>query len=176
MIPNADLKQVNVHQLMQRFQSKKELHNFLCQDCRAFMPKPESTNVYYLKQIMQGQKEVRNSANKDGQYIKRENIKVSSVPQYEGLALEDFIDYARAKPQLLKFLPDEKDWLKLDKKWICDVLYTLDTEGIQNMIDTAVARRRAKVETSKDLMVNMRPEFVSALENSLSFSSKDQGL
>ena len=57
-------------------------------------------------------------------------MKVSAVPQIEGLTIEDFLDHARAKPQLLKCLPDEADWHHLDKKWVCDVLYTKDTEHV----------------------------------------------
>jgi hypothetical protein len=39
----------------------------------------------------------------------------------------------------LKYLPDEKDWLHLEKKWICDILYTLEKDGIQNMLDKALS-------------------------------------
>jgi hypothetical protein len=46
------------------------------------------------------------------------------VPQIEGLAVEDFEKYAKAKPDILKFLPNERDWNHIDKKWLCDVLYT----------------------------------------------------
>jgi hypothetical protein len=53
-------------------------------------------------------------------------VKLAAVPQIEGLTCEDFLSYARGKPLLLKHLPDEKDWLGLDKKWVCDVMFTLD--------------------------------------------------
>jgi hypothetical protein len=52
---------------------------------------------------------------------------VSAVPQIDGLSVQDFLNYARLSPQLLMYLPDEKDWVNIDKKWLCDVLYTLDT-------------------------------------------------
>ena len=61
MNPNAQqpqLAQVNVHELMERFRSKKELYDFLCQDCKAYMPKIDSTNVYFYKQVARGSKEV----------------------------------------------------------------------------------------------------------------------
>jgi hypothetical protein len=59
------------------------------------------------------------------------------VPQIEGLAVQNFLDYARQFPDLLKYLPDEKDWVHIDKQWLCDVLYTLDTQGVQDAIDYA---------------------------------------
>ena len=82
------------------------------------------------------------------QYIKRSGVKVAAVPQIDGLTVEDFLAYARTKPILLKHLPDENDWHHLDKKWVCDVLYTLDQRGIQDMINAAVLARKRKLETS----------------------------
>jgi hypothetical protein len=63
--------------------------------------------------------------------LKRTDINVSSVPHIEGLTVEDFLEYARNKPDLIKYLPEEKDWLHLERKWICDVLYSLDKDGIK---------------------------------------------
>ena len=55
----ALLQRVNVHEVMERFRSKKELYDFLSQDCKAYMPKIESTNVFFYKQVSRGAKEVR---------------------------------------------------------------------------------------------------------------------
>lgn len=54
-------------------------------------------------------------------------MKVAAIPQIEGLTIDNFIEFSRDKPQILKFLPDEKEWHHLDKKWLCDVIYTVDT-------------------------------------------------
>ncbi len=48
------------------------------------------------------------------------------MPQIDGLTVEDFLKFARSRAALMRFLPDEKDWNHIDKKWVCDVLYTLD--------------------------------------------------
>ena len=61
MNPNAQqpqLARVNVHESMEHFRSKKELYDFLCQDCKAYMPKIDSTNVYFYKQVARGTKDV----------------------------------------------------------------------------------------------------------------------
>lgn len=68
------------------------------------------------------------------------------MPQIEGLTVEDFLKHARKKPVLLRYLPDEKDWKHLDKKWVCDVLYTHDTEAVQGMITKAMQDRRKRLE------------------------------
>jgi hypothetical protein len=53
-------------------------------------------------------------------------VKVAVVPQIEGLSVDDFIKHARDKPNITKVLPDERGWNHVDKKWLCDVVYTLD--------------------------------------------------
>ena len=37
--------------------SKKELYNFLLQDCQVYQPPMDATDVYFLKQVMRGVKE-----------------------------------------------------------------------------------------------------------------------
>ena len=84
---------------------------------------------------------------------------MSAVPYIEGLTIEDFIKYARKEPLLLKYLPDEGDWHHLDKKWMCDVLYTQKPQGIQTMITKAMQDRKKRLETTQNQLVDMRPEF-----------------
>ena len=60
--------------------------------------------------------------------------------------MEDFLDYAKKKPGLIKSLPSEKDSLHLDRRFICDLLYSLDSVGIQNLIDKALTKRKKKME------------------------------
>jgi hypothetical protein len=86
--------------------------------------------------------------------------------------VQDFLNYARTRPALLKHLPDERDWVHMDKSWICDLLYTLDSDGIQAMINAAMDERKLKLELSRHLNVHMKPEFAEALEQCKNFSSK----
>ena len=51
---------------------------------------------------------------------------VASVPQIEGLTVEDILDMFKGNPDLLSHIPDERDWNHLDRKWLCDILYSLD--------------------------------------------------
>ena len=92
----------------------------------------DTVSIFFLKDITRGEKDVRVPF-LTLQYIKRSAVKVAAVPQIEGLKVEDFLKHARKKPALMRYLPDEKDWNHIDKKWVCDVLYTKDQEGIQSM-------------------------------------------
>jgi hypothetical protein len=53
-----NLQGVNVNQLNAKMKSKNELYNFLLQDCHAYLPPMDATNLYFLKQIMRGGNEV----------------------------------------------------------------------------------------------------------------------
>jgi len=54
MNQNVFLQKVNVHEMMEKFQSKKEVYNFLLQECEAYLPKVDTINVFFLKQIVRG--------------------------------------------------------------------------------------------------------------------------
>lgn len=97
---------------------------------------------------------------------------MASVPQIEGLTIEDFLDFARDRPALVKYLPDENDWHHVDKKWLCDVLFTMATNDFQAMVKEAIANRRTKLEQSRNELIEMRPEFAQALKRCVSFGSK----
>ncbi len=68
-------------------------------------------------------------------------------------------------------MPDESDWVHLDKKWICDIMMSIDPEGVQSMVRQAKLKRKEKLEKSQNLLDHMKPEFAQALQNALSFSS-----
>ena len=46
---SMQLQQVNVNQLSAKIKSKRELYNFFLQDCQAYLPPMDGTNVYFLK-------------------------------------------------------------------------------------------------------------------------------
>lgn len=52
------LEQVNVHSVMEKMQSKKDVFNFLTMECEAYLPKMDTINTYFLKQITSGKKDV----------------------------------------------------------------------------------------------------------------------
>ena len=104
--------------------------------------------------------------------MKRDKVMVAAVPQIEGLTVEDLLDLARGNQVLLKHLPDERDWVHIDRKWVSDILYTLDKNNFQNVINAAIKSRKERLESTRNLVVEMRPEFAQALNSCMNFSSK----
>jgi hypothetical protein len=63
---------------------------------------------------------------------------MAAVPQIEGLTVEDMLDFARAKPAALRLLPDERDWDHMDRKWLCDIRFTVDKANFEKKVKDAV--------------------------------------
>ncbi len=97
---------------------------------------------------------------------------VAAVPQIEGLTVEDMLELAKTCPNSLKYIPDERDWDHMDRKWLCDILFTTEKAKFERMIKDAVKARKERLEKNNDLLVEMRPEFAAAFQNCMSFSRK----
>lgn len=54
----SNLEWLNLRQLQAKINSKRELYNFLLQDCKAYLPPYKQVNVYFLSQVAKGHKEV----------------------------------------------------------------------------------------------------------------------
>ena len=99
-------------------------------------------------------------------------MKLSSVPVIEGLTIEQLLKYAEGVDKVKAYVPDLKDWVHVDRKWLCDIIYTIDTVNFQKHIDECIKKRRKSTEEKKNSLVGIRAEFVSALATSVAFSSK----
>ena len=96
---------------------------------------------------------------------------MAAVPQIEGLTVESMLELAKTYVAALKHLPDERDWDGLNRKWVADILYTIERAKFEKMIKDAVKARKERLEEKHNLNVEMRPEFAQALQNCMSFSS-----
>ena len=97
---------------------------------------------------------------------------MAAVPQIEGLTVEDMLTLAKTSPAALKHIPDERDWDGLNRKWLADILYTVERAKFERAIKEAVKARRDRLEEKNNLIVEMRPGFAQAFQNNMSFSCK----
>ena len=97
---------------------------------------------------------------------------LAAVPQIEGLTVEDMLELAKASQNALKHIPDERDWDGLNRKWLADILYTVEKAKFEKTIKDAVKARKDRLEDKNNMLVDMRPEFAQAFQNSMSFSRK----
>ncbi len=72
------------------------------------------------------------------------------------------LELAKSSPNALKNLPDERDWEHMDRKWLSDILFTIEKAKFERMIKEAVKARKDRLEEKNNLLVEMRPEFATA--------------
>ena len=96
---------------------------------------------------------------------------MAAVPQIEGLSVESMLELAKTFVAALIHLPDERDWDGLNRKWVADILYTIERAKFEKVNKDAVKARKERLEEKHNLNVEMRPEFAQALKNCMSFSS-----
>jgi hypothetical protein len=72
----------------------------------------------------------------------------------------------------MKHLPDQRDWDHMDRKWLSDILNTVDRAKFEKMVKDAAKERKTRLEEKRNLVVEMRPEFAQAFQSCMNFSSK----
>ncbi len=87
---------------------------------------------------------------------------MAAVPQIEGLTVDEMLESAKGKAGVLRHLPDERDWDHMDRKWLADVLYSVDKVNFDRMIKAAVKARKERLEQRNSLNIGIRPEFAQA--------------
>jgi hypothetical protein len=80
------------------------------------------------------------------------------------------LDLAKTSNNALRHLPDERDWEGINRKWLADILFTVEKAKFEKAIKDAVKARKERIEEKNNLLVDMRPEFAAAFNNCMNFS------
>ena len=59
---------------------------------------------------------------------------MAAVPQIEGLTVEAMLELAKTSAGALRHLPDERYWDGLNRKWVADILYTVERAKLEKAI------------------------------------------
>ena len=85
---------------------------------KAFLPSYETVTVWHLRDLCASKRKI----------IKCDDVKVIQLPHYEGLSIENILDFAQGydNGSVMRALPESKDEvLKLPRAYIANVVYTL---------------------------------------------------
>ena len=67
-----------------KYQSKREAYRFLTHDCGLYLSTYETMTVFHMRDIIAGKR----------RKIKSAEVKVITVPQFEGLKIETMFEFA----------------------------------------------------------------------------------
>ena len=69
-------------------------------------------------------------------------------------------------PNIMQFLPDEKEIHLLPRQWIANVIYTVVGQDFEDWVNKHIKARHEKYADKNNLMINMDPEIAEALGKS----------
>ena len=90
----------------------------------------EQVTIYFLKDLISGTKTP----------IYGPDVRHVTIPQYEGLGIQDIANFVNTRANVLPFLPDGKELTKTPKQWIgnvcASVLKNVFTDWIKTQVET----------------------------------------
>ena len=82
-------------------------------------------------------------------HIKADNIKHLAVPQYESLSVKQIKKFIAEHPEGLLYLPEEQEWEKLPKQWLCNVIHTVVDEQFAVWVKQRIKERNSGIVKQK---------------------------
>ena len=142
-----------------------EVYRFLSTDCGIYLPHKDNCTIWYLRGLANGTRT----------RIKCTDVKVINVPMFEGLSVDDILNWVKNQPtkdRILRALPEEeKEIRKMPRAWISNVIYTLD-DSFAEWVQQVQSERAAKILAEQQLGINLDPEIAEIFEKSKAISSK----
>ena len=127
--------------------SKNQIHRFITVELGGYLDSPANTTIFDMKDKISGEKTI----------IKATDVKHITIPQFEGLSVEEMIKYAKDFPEVMKALPIEREIEKLSRQYVANVIHTIIGVPFQKWVDEKVEKRNKKMAEKLDLMVEMDP-------------------
>ena len=127
-----------------------QVYRFLSAECKAYLPTYNTVTIFHLRDIMSGKRTL----------IKCDEVKYINIPYYEGLAVEDIVNWAKQYRGVdaLQSLPlIERELLHLPKEYISNCIYTKAGDDFQDWVSEQIEVRNAKVTSDKDLGIELDP-------------------
>ena len=90
--------------------------------------------------------------------IKCDDIKVLNVPQYYSLRVEKILEKINQHQDAPRYIPDERDILKVPRAWLCNVAYTVIGDHFANWVRQAIADRNTAMAEKQNLNIEMDPD------------------
>ena len=140
-----------------------QVYRFLTAEVKAYVPSYDSVTIYHLRDLAAGNRRIIHST----------QVKVLTVPQYEGLTTTDMLSFSKTYPAVEECLPtEEREILKLPRAYIANVIYTNVGDPFADWVKFQIQDRNDKIASKRDLLVSMDPEIAKIFAASPSISGK----
>jgi hypothetical protein len=96
------------------------------------------------------------------------------VPFYEGLTIDQFLKEAFKHEKVKDYLPEGPDLARVNRQWVCNVVYTIVGQPIADYVAYKVNDRNVKIAEKQQLELELDPEVANAYQRSNQVSSKSK--
>ena len=88
-------------------------------------------------------------------------MKIISVPQYEGLSIENILERGREHRELELYLPEERDMERLPRQFIATIVRGLLTDKFDTWVSEIIEQRNDYARSKRKLEIELCPEIFS---------------
>ena len=145
-----------------KMRNKQEVYHFLTHEVGAYLSAYDTMTVWHMRDLVSGKRK----------RIQGKEVKHLNVPQYEGLKIEAFYEFAKKFPECMKAFPEDKHEMeKLPRQYVINVIYTLVGQPFRAWVDQLVDNRHEEIAESKQLYIEMDPEIAEIYNRSKAVST-----
>ena len=131
-------------------------------DCGTYLPSYESVTIFHLRDIAGGKR----------RRIKEVDVKVITVPFFEGLKIETMLEYAAEYQHVMEALPTVKrEREKLPRGYLANLIYTIVGEAFKQWVERRVNERHEERRQPQD-QIQMDPEIARVFNESQAVAGK----
>ena len=95
--------------------------------------------------------------------LKAYEIKQANVPRFEELSFKVFWEIVCSDPELKIYFPDYKDSVLPERKYLLDLLFTIKTDVVVDMIKEAQRIRKIDNEPDEDQIVEVKKDLLQEI-------------
>ena len=77
---------------------------------------------------------------------------------YSSLSIENILKFARNFPAIFDFFPEVRDFPKLPRSWICNMIFTLEPEAFKDFVKEKMSERNEKFALNDSVAIALDPE------------------
>ena len=145
-----------------KMRNKQEVYHFLTHEVGAYLSAYDTLTVWHMRDLVSGKRK----------RIQGKEVKHLNVPQYEGLKIEAFFEFAEMYPEAMRCFPfDKHEREKLPRQYIINIIYTVVGQPFRNWVNRLVDERHEEVADSKQLYIEMDAEIAEIYNKSKAVST-----
>ena len=132
-------------------------------EVKAFLSGYETTTIFHLKDLASGKRKI----------LKTTDVSYYEAPHYEGLSVDDMLEFAKQYSEVRWYLPAEKREIKkLPRDYVASLLYSIIGKPFDAWVQRRIEERNEKIAEEKDMNAELDPDVYDAYVNSSSISGK----